>query len=220
MLRKLKIIKPRIYNSRYIDRILGKNKEKLSFEPKEKLSMSELEKKMSEDISFLDEYNERQDELEFTERRLPRHSPDKTELIYSKGIGKLRNHKKIRDDILDELEKLRFIKHIEYTDKEKSRYKEDSYFQYTIYASSHKKYGIPVTIPDDKKATGILIYVMENEINIHEITSKIPGAGTKMVKAILNCIPIGSNITIHHDWSEGFWYHIAKKFPQYNWFNF
>jgi hypothetical protein len=76
-----------------------------------------------------------------------------------------------------------------------------------------------ITTPGDEVATGIEVYFdIKNEtVQFAEITSKKPGAGTKMVSAVISEVPKTWLLSIHHDWSGGFWESMKRKFSDWKW---
>lgn len=78
--------------------------------------------------------------------------------------------------------------------------------------------GNPETIPGGN-ATGIAVGVIGGKwLKIWEVNSSPKGSGEKMVKAVLDAIPKGTDIKLT-DWSNGFWDHMADKYPDFNWSN-
>lgn len=105
------------------------------------------------------------------------------------------------------------------TMKNGKTYKEPADPRTEIMLSTHASgSGVPTTIPGDSKATGVGFHVDHDEkyIHISEMTSKIKGAGTKMVDAIVKHFP-GYKIGLS-DWSssgsktgESFWDRMSDR---------
>jgi hypothetical protein len=76
-----------------------------------------------------------------------------------------------------------------------------------------------ITLPAHDSATGIkvLFSIEYRMICFEEITSKKPGMGGSMIQAVISASPKDWLITIHHDWSAGFWDHMKKKFSRWKW---
>jgi hypothetical protein len=88
-----------------------------------------------------------------------------------------------------------------------------------VLASTRESQGTPTTCPGFTGVSGIAIYIDDSTkvATIAEITSASPGMGSKMVEAMLQALPKEYTISIHHDWSNGFWNKMMKKYSDRQW---
>lgn len=86
-------------------------------------------------------------------------------------------------------------------------------------AASDTKNGAdrPATVPGTVGANGIFVTLQGDRLVFWEITAAAKGKGGQMVEAVLKEIPRSTKISVHVDWSGGFWTHMKEKYPQYDW---
>jgi hypothetical protein len=75
------------------------------------------------------------------------------------------------------------------------------------------------TTPRHKTSTGIWVKLFPESktIMFWEITSRRPGMGSKMVQSVMTASPKDWYITMHHDWSGGFWDAMKRRYSDWTW---
>ncbi len=88
-----------------------------------------------------------------------------------------------------------------------------------VLASTRIYNDTPTTCPGFPGTTGIAIYVDDKEkvATVSEITSASSGMGSKMIEAMLSALPKDYIISVHHDWSSGWWDKIIKRYSDRKW---
>jgi len=107
--------------------------------------------------------------------------------------------------------------------------------EYDVFASNKEDAENYIGItPNEEGETGVTITVYHNtstdeiKFQFYAITSSEPGMGSKMVDAVMSAIEPYSDslltdssgkgtISVHHDWSGGFWDKIQSRYSQYTW---